>query len=290
MSRTDEIGRGEKTSQRKLRSRRATREEARQGKARQGEVLCIDKPRDMAKQTDENPNLKEEHPPRPRKLRILCLHGFRTSGKIMAQQLALAKWTPLIGDIAELEFVDAPWPASGASLVEKQFEGPYFEWFQSSKDYKEISGLDKATNHYSDYVSLHGPFDGLLGFSQGAVLAAAWMGFCERNGGDSVSPNMKNVKFLITIGGGRDKSRTMRPAYSGTISCASLHLIGDKCFMKPYGEALISVFKDPIVIRHPFGHVIPRLSASEARIVRDFLLQQLELKIASSDENPTSLL
>jgi hypothetical protein len=37
-----------------------------------------------------------------RKLRLLCLHGFRTSGKIMRQQMEKAKWIEAIGDLVEL--------------------------------------------------------------------------------------------------------------------------------------------------------------------------------------------
>lgn len=37
-----------------------------------------------------------------RKLRLLCLHGFRTSGKIMKQQMEKAKWIEAIGDLVDL--------------------------------------------------------------------------------------------------------------------------------------------------------------------------------------------
>lgn len=37
-----------------------------------------------------------------RKLRLLCLHGFRTSGKIMKQQMEKAKWIEAMGDLVEL--------------------------------------------------------------------------------------------------------------------------------------------------------------------------------------------
>lgn len=44
----------------------------------------------------------EDVAPDPFKLSILCLHGFRTSAKIMAEQVTLAHWSPLMEDIAEL--------------------------------------------------------------------------------------------------------------------------------------------------------------------------------------------
>lgn len=222
--------------------------------------------------------VKEVPPSDPsRKLRILCMHGFRTSGSILAQQVALANWAPLIGDIAELVFIDAPWPAQGPSDVERKFAGPYFEWYQSNEDYTEISGLDEAASYFSDYLSLHGPFDGLLGFSQGGVLAAAWMGLSEKG----LGPSIPHISFLIVVGGGKGRAKSFQPAYADTISCPSLHFLGDKDFMRVYGEPLLLSFKDPVVLRHPFGHFLPRLGATEGQVFRDFLLQQLQSKIAS---------
>lgn len=75
-----------------------------------------------------------------RKLRLLCLHGFRTSGKIMRQQMEKAKWIEAIGDLVEFVFVDAVWFATGPSNVEKIFEPPYFEWYQANK----VSFIDAA--------------------------------------------------------------------------------------------------------------------------------------------------
>jgi len=34
---------------------------------------------------------------------------------------------------------------------------------------------------------------------------------------------------------------------------------GDNDFLKPYGEELLKSFVDPVVIRHPKGHTVPRL-------------------------------
>jgi hypothetical protein len=49
------------------------------------------------------PPLPDSKPlPPPQKLRLLCLHGYRTSGAIMKEQLAKAKWNEVIDDIVDL--------------------------------------------------------------------------------------------------------------------------------------------------------------------------------------------
>lgn len=65
------------------------------------------------------------------KPRILCLHGFRTSGSILKKQVERLPQDVL--DKLDLVFLDAPFPARGKSDVEAFFDPPYYEWYQSSQ-------------------------------------------------------------------------------------------------------------------------------------------------------------
>ncbi|CAM6099248.1 unnamed protein product [Calypogeia fissa] len=217
-----------------------------------------------------------------RKLRILCLHGFRTNGRIMEQQIATAKWAPLMDDIAELVFPDAPLPAVMRFPLEEKYGGPFFEWYRHSKNFAKVYHMESSIAYLADFVTVSGPFDGLLGFSQGGIFSGALMGFYANGIGPKI---LDQFKFLIVVGGGRFLNNSLRDAYSQTIKCPSLHLIGDKDFMKLFGEALMTGCEDPVVIRHPYGHLIPRLSASQGQIVREFLLKQLQFKFPSHEGN-----
>jgi len=66
-----------------------------------------------------------------RKPRILCLHGFRTSGEIL-KQLVL-RWPESVIQNLDLVFPDGQFPAQGRSDVEGIFDPPYYEWFQANK-------------------------------------------------------------------------------------------------------------------------------------------------------------
>lgn len=66
-----------------------------------------------------------------RKPRILCLHGFRTSGEIFKTQLK--KWPESVLEKIEFIFPDGPFPSNGKSEVEGIFDPPYYEWFQFNK-------------------------------------------------------------------------------------------------------------------------------------------------------------
>jgi hypothetical protein len=62
------------------------------------------------------------------RVRVLCLHGFRTSGSILQKQVG--KWEKSVLERMDLCFPDAPFPAQGKSDVEEHFPPPYYEWFQ----------------------------------------------------------------------------------------------------------------------------------------------------------------
>ncbi|WJX63306.1 hypothetical protein P8452_48211 [Trifolium repens] len=202
-----------------------------------------------------------------RKPRFLCLHGFRTSGEIMKKQIH--KWPQNVLDKLDLVFVDAPFPCNGKSDVEGIFDPPYYEWFQFNKEFTEYTNFDECLEYIEDYMIKHGPFDGLLGFSQGAILSGALPGLQEKG---VALRKVPKVKFLIIIGGAKFKAPSVvEKAYSSTIGCRSLHFIGENDFLKQYGKELIESYVDPMVIHHPKGHTVPRLDDKSLNTMIGFI-------------------
>ncbi|KAL7230623.1 hypothetical protein ACSBR2_008987 [Camellia fascicularis] len=113
-----------------------------------------------------------------RKPRFLCFHGYRTSGKILERELQ--QWPEFVREKMDLVFTDAPFPAQGPPIppaaAEGNFDPPYYEWFQSNEDFSEYMNFDECIAYIEDCMTRIGPFDGLLGFSQGALLSAALPG------------------------------------------------------------------------------------------------------------------
>ncbi|KAK2376111.1 dihydrofolate reductase [Trifolium repens] len=201
-----------------------------------------------------------------RKPRFLCLHGFRTSGEIMKKQIH--KWPQNVLDKLDLVFVDAPFPCNGKSDVEGIFDPPYYEWFQFNKEFTEYTNFDECLEYIEDYMIKHGPFDGLLGFSQGAILSGALPGLQEKG---VALRKVPKVKFLIIIGGAKFKAPSVvEKAYSSTIGCRS-HFIGENDFLKQYGKELIESYVDPMVIHHPKGHTVPRLDDKSLNTMIGFI-------------------
>ncbi|XP_042507550.1 esterase AGAP003155-like [Macadamia integrifolia] len=216
--------------------------------------------------------------PEQRKPRFLCLHGFRTSGEIMNKQIH--KWPQSVLEKLDLIYLDAPFPAEGKSDVEGIFDPPYYEWFQFDKDFVEYRNFDECLAYIEECIIKHGPIDGLMGFSQGAILSAALPGLQAKG---LALKKVPKIKFLIIIGGAKFKLASLaEKAYSSPIDCPSLHFLGETDFLKPHGITLLDSFVNPTVIHHPKGHTVPRLDEKSLELMMGFF-DRIEHKL-SADE------
>ncbi|KAL1529379.1 hypothetical protein AB1Y20_000331 [Prymnesium parvum] len=123
-----------------------------------------------------------------RPLRILCLHGGG-SNKLVTQNQT-GKIAHMLGDDARFDFLEGPriFPDAevDAQLKAAFGKGPYYGWYgvdysdRTNRPYIEkledhsvvytYHEVEKAIDKVSSYMSTHGPFDVLLGFSQGAII------------------------------------------------------------------------------------------------------------------------
>lgn len=66
-----------------------------------------------------------------KKPKILCLHGFRSSGAILEKEVEI--WPQPLLQKLDLVFMDGPYLAQGKSTLEGIFDPPFYEWFQSDE-------------------------------------------------------------------------------------------------------------------------------------------------------------
>ncbi|KAI8566385.1 hypothetical protein RHMOL_Rhmol02G0036600 [Rhododendron molle] len=236
-----------------------------------GEVEEIGK---TGKGDTESPILK--------KPKLLCLHGYRTSSEILQKQLQ--KWPESLLGRLDLDFIDAPFPALGKSDVEDLFDPPYYEWFQYNEEYTEYYNFEETIAYIEDYMIKHGPFDGLLGFSQGGIIAASMPGM-QSNG--VALTTVPKIKYLIIISGGKFGGSTpssngylghigspvlCADSFSSPVKCPSLHIIGEKdTFMGLPGTELVESFVDPVVIKHRHGHTVIRPNPTDRATILSFI-------------------
>ncbi|KAL3688122.1 hypothetical protein R1sor_014431 [Riccia sorocarpa] len=205
-----------------------------------------------------------------KKLRVLALHGFRTSGAILQKQLS--RWSPSVHELVELTFLDGLFPATGESDVKAIFEGPYFEWMQHNGDWSEYYNYEQSLAYIVDYMEKKGPFDGILGFSQGAILGGCLLA-CQikkRVVGGKSPADLPPIRFYISLSGTYLNDKGIKDVYSGDpMDVPTLHFIGANDDM-PSVEYL-QFWKDPTELHHRSGHRVPRLDEKTSSKVVAFL-------------------
>ncbi|KIW12712.1 hypothetical protein PV08_09990 [Exophiala spinifera] len=102
-------------------------------------------------------------------MKFLCLHGRGTNSDIFEAQLG-----PLISQLSSqhtFDFVDAPSESAAAPGIAKFYPGPYLAWFSRY----EPEHVEETHQYLRTIINEDGPYDGIIGFSQGASLAASML-------------------------------------------------------------------------------------------------------------------
>ncbi|KAF1328622.1 Serine hydrolase, partial [Globisporangium splendens] len=212
-----------------------------------------------------------------KKLRVLCLHGFRTNDKVMMNQTRALRQA--LGDRAELAFLNGPFEARGPAdaTIERAHanDGPFYEWVEvkrldralldeathnttsltsPNRDWRfDYVGLDRMIEYIDEYLQQHGPFDAVLGFSMGAVvLTSLSMIYLERD--------IRWWNLCVCVGGVRVRGVSMRPYFekpdgSGPklVPFPSIHIMGKKDPLYPESIKLAEMYED-----EPKGAVMPK--------------------------------
>ncbi|KAI0002770.1 serine hydrolase FSH [Xylariaceae sp. FL0662B] len=189
-------------------------------------------------------------------MRILCLHGNGTNSDIL--QLQIAPLRHELEDGHEYEFVEATLqaPASKAHGVEALATPD--QSFYAYYDFDDLSTLETALDQLNGYVFAEGPFDVILGFSAGAVLAAVYLLDKERQG--DIVPFKCGI-FLSSADCKAETSYLGLDMHSKSITIPTAHIWGCNDELAPTGGEDLGRMCDPACRRrlvHDGGHEIPR--------------------------------
>ena len=208
-----------------------------------------------------------------RRLNILVLHSFRQNARVMRSRTR--KMRKSLEDIADLTFANAPLPYAPKGEVKEAVLAAFGKlrdtehqrcWWNASEDNSVYHGIELSFA-YIDYLCRnYGPFDGIIGFSQGGALAgllAAMQPF------DSVA-----FRFAICISGFPSRAEAHRALLEpASIEIPSLHVVGSNDILVDPERtlSLSKSFKEPVVIQHDGGHFVPDRWPLEE--IKDFVSQ-----------------
>ncbi|KAI1308176.1 hypothetical protein EDD11_004331 [Mortierella claussenii] len=241
-------------------------------------------------------------------LRILCLHGYTQNAITFTKKTAALR--KALKDVAELVYVTAPHivPIPTLATPEEREDDPLenlepeatpYGWWTSTQDRCAYKGFEESLSGLRELLEKQGPFDGVLGFSQGASMASLLQLLLER---PHLSPLMNGCKhepfkFAIIVSGfePRDPEKLewythkfpllrlkqptsndeemavedqndVEPQTLRGVQGASMHVIGrtDVIIEPERSEELLKhyQYKKPVVLYHDGGHYLPSNAAS----------------------------
>ncbi|KAM7200795.1 Serine hydrolase (FSH1) domain containing protein [Rhypophila sp. PSN 637] len=102
-------------------------------------------------------------------MRFLCLHPWGTSGLIFEKQLATL--CSMLGPAHEYVYINGGISCGPARDLPDFVPGPFYSWYEA------LSSPQCQESHdaISETIEEEGPFDGVIGFSQGASLALSFI-------------------------------------------------------------------------------------------------------------------
>ncbi|KAI8098236.1 serine hydrolase FSH [Gilbertella persicaria] len=218
------------------------------------------------------------------KLRILCLHGYTQNGIMFRKKTAAARKS--LEGIADLIYITAPHhispPTFGISERQQQEEEeeiseehkPYGWWY--SPKYKPTKdnffiGFKESVEYIKQVLIKEGPFDGILGFSQGGCFAALLTHMLQDRNyfPDLIPPSFNHApfQFSIIVAGFKptmQEATNIMLTKQNKVKTPSLHYIGelDTLVLPEAMNSLSEAFVKPTVFRHSGGHYLPSTAAS----------------------------
>ncbi|KAL4519970.1 hypothetical protein Ndes2437B_g04392 [Nannochloris sp. 'desiccata'] len=157
----------------------------------------------------------------------------------------------------------------------EQYNTPHFlprgDDLDHEQYHHQTAGLKESLDILDNVLDTQGPWDGILGFSQGASIAAL---LAARECHERPTKEERRFKFVICCSGYPSPLRNKEQ--EKTVLMPSLHVYGatkqDKQISEPESKSLWEQFDAAkrVLLRHNAGHVIPSTRLAAARIA-DFI-------------------
>ncbi|KAK3925363.1 Esterase OVCA2 [Frankliniella fusca] len=215
------------------------------------------------------------------KLKILCLHGYGQSGGYFHKKLGGVR--KLMKSVAEFDYVSSPHLTNMEADPGDIFSGPRHAWWFTNEEMKTYDskefeskcyGFEESVDRVDEYLQERGPFDGILGFSQGACFLSLLC--CLQQQG-----KLKGTfKFAIFASGYLSRCVAHQNLYNETLSLPTLHVFGESDTVIPeeMSKALVDFCEEKQIILHPGGHYMPSNSHFKEAYMK-FLTLRLAEKV-----------
>ena len=176
---------------------------------------------------------------------ILVLHGMYQSGDIFRYNCSNLRY--ILKNYATLHFMTAtiPYKNDYSDVID------LYGWWENDDDY---TGSEQSIQQIQKAFDDYGPFDGVIGFSQGAMINTI---LCALKNNNQENYKWFSPKFIINICGGDIDCSKYNHLFSDPIDIPSLHIVGEYDQLKDSSIDLSTAFKNPTVKIYQSDHEIP---------------------------------
>ncbi|KJE94170.1 dihydrofolate reductase [Capsaspora owczarzaki ATCC 30864] len=209
-------------------------------------------------------------------LRILCLHGYTQNATVFRERTGSLR--KALKGVAELFYLDAPHKLRPAD--EDRFpvedDGQSLAWWIPDLPHRTtFRGFDESIAYVQAHCQREGPFDGILGFSQGAAMTAVLCSQASAAAGAEQAAQgaaTPRFRFAMMFAGFPVKDPTYQHFYEKQIHIPSLHVYGESDgIIAPHNsKRLADLFDNSVVHVHVGGHFLPS-QASMRGVYLDFI-------------------
>jgi predicted esterase len=203
-------------------------------------------------------------------LKILFLHGYTYSGPIFSAQTELLQNAVLKSfPSADFHFPTAPNSLKPENLPnpplgDEKDRSSYYGWWLHSSFKSELGGFAEGLESIISYMATHGPFTGIIGFSQGAVLAAIVAAIMEHKQLSQWNKYQHpKLRFVVCYSGNLLPGDEYKRFYETKVTTPVLHVLGTSDKVVPafrsleLAESCEGADKNGWIIRHSGGHLVP---------------------------------
>jgi len=214
-------------------------------------------------------------------LKVLCLHGYRQNGETFRKKTG--SFRKILRKTMEFYFLSAPFEVDAitstdclqhqafenkigtedsVAKMQNSEEGQRGWWFSGEGRYFKAThesnlciGFDESVERCKRFVEENGPFDGVIGFSQGAALAILLCSIQELNEWNF------GFNFVVLFSGFLSKCSLHSKLLKNKLSLISLIVYGtnDELISMEMSKQLVELFDENsrTVVIHSGGHYVP---------------------------------
>ncbi|KAI0431087.1 serine hydrolase FSH [Xylaria sp. FL1042] len=181
-------------------------------------------------------------------MKFLCLHGYQQSAAIMQSETLFLKhiFERSLGKEVKLYYPSAPFPSIPTATNE-----PTYAWWPEDSNLTDIHTF----RYLSDILDEEGPFDGIVGFSQGGSVGSLIAGLLERpklSRPSNFTTIHGPLQLVVSYSGYHEDDERLQKYYAQKIKTPILHFISST---------------DPVMAEERCFRLVRRCEDSDDRVI-----------------------